>query len=94
MKAGIRDAVCSDIRDYNLYYANNGKLTFVPAQTGGCVQGSPPVFSGNPNEIFSPPLFVNRAGGDFHLQPASPARQAGDDANDLGAYGGSDPITW
>jgi parallel beta-helix repeat protein len=93
MKAGIRDATCSDLRDYNLYYSNNTKLTFVPAQTGGCVQGSPPNFTGNPDEIFANPLFVDHAGRDYHLQPGSPGTGAGDDGNDMGAYGGSDPIS-
>ncbi len=99
MKAGIRDTVCSDLRDYNLYYSNNGKLTFVPAQTGGCAhreesQTGPPNFTGNPNEIFADPLFVDHAGGNYHLQAGSPASDAGDDGNDMGAYGGTDPITW
>ena len=93
-RAGIRDAVCGAARDYNLYYGNFGRLTSVPAQTGGCVQGSGPNFTGNPNEQFADPLFVDRAGGDYHLQASSPARNAGDDNNDLGAYGGTDPITW
>ncbi len=94
MKAGIRDTVCSDLRDYNLYFSNNGKLTFVPAQTGACVQGSPPNFTGNPNEIFADPMFVDHANGNYHLQAGSPGLGAGDDGNDMGAYGGTDPITW
>ncbi len=94
MKAGVHDAVCSTLRDYNLYYGNNSRDTFVPAQTGACYTGSPPNFAGNPNEIFADPLFVDRSNGDYHLQPGSPAIASGDDGNDLGAYGGSDPITW
>ncbi len=93
-RAGIRDAVCGASRDYNLYYGNFGRLTSVPAQTGGCTQGSGPNFTGNPGELFADPLFVDRAANDYRLQAASPARNAGDDGNDLGAFGGSDPITW
>lgn len=99
IKAGIRDTICSNLRDYNLYYGNNGELTFVPVQTGGCaqaqeVQSGPPDFTGNPNEIFADPMFFDHAGGDYHLQAGSPAVGAGNDGNDMGAYGGSDPITW
>ncbi len=91
--AGIRDAVCGAPRAYNLYYNNNGRLTFVPAQTGGCFHGDPPDFTGNTGEIFADPLFVDRTGEDFHLQPGSPAGNSGDDGTDMGAYGGSDPLT-
>ncbi len=93
-RAGIRDAACGAARDYNLYYGNFGKLTSVPAQTGGCVQGSGPNFTGNPHELFEDPMFVDRAAGDYHLQAGSPGKGSGDDGNDMGAYGGSDPITW
>ena len=89
---GIRDCVCSTIRDYNLYYANFGKLTFVPAQTGGCASGTPPFFTGNPHEIFADPKFENMSAGDFRLRSDSPGKGAGDDRTDIGAYGGSDPI--
>jgi hypothetical protein len=47
----------------------------------------------NANEKFDNPLFVDMAGDDYHLQGTSPAKNAGDDGNDMGAYGGSDPIT-
>ncbi len=94
IKAGVHDTVCSTLRDYNLYYGNNGKATFAPAQTGGCANGAPPNFTGNPNELFADPLFVDSANGDYHLQAGSPAIGSGDDGNDLGAYGGADPITW
>ncbi|MDY6987455.1 MAG: right-handed parallel beta-helix repeat-containing protein [Thermodesulfobacteriota bacterium] len=36
------------------------------------------------------PLF----NADFTLRPNSPAEAAGDDGNDMGAYGGTDPILW
>ncbi len=87
-KAGIRDAVCSSQRDYNLYYGNNGTLTFVPPQISGCG------FTGNPHELFADPRFIDRAAKDYRLASDSPAKNSGDDGNDLGAFGGSDPITW
>ncbi|GEM_PF-3510173 len=97
-RTGIRDATCGPAtnppRDYNLYYGNFGRLTSVPSQTGGCTQGSGPNFTGNPHELFADPLFVDRAARDYRLQSGSPAKGAGDDNNDLGAFGGSDPITW
>lgn len=98
MKAGIRDAVCDAAapyeRDYNLYYGNNGKLTSVRAQTSGCSQGSGTNITGNPGELFVDPLFADRAGANYQLQAGSPAKGSGDDGNDMGAFGGSDPITW
>ena len=47
------------------------------------------------------PLFVNFTSNqsyfsyayDFHLQPNSPARLAGNDGTDLGIYGGNNPIS-
>jgi hypothetical protein len=33
------------------------------------------------------PQFVNASGGDFHLQPNSPAKTAGSDGREVGAYG-------
>ncbi len=97
-RTGIRDATCGPAtnppRDYNLYYGNFGRLTSVPSQTGGCTQGSGPNFTGNPHELFADPLFVDRAARDYRLQSGSPAKGAGDDNNDLGAFGGTDPITW
>ncbi len=86
-RAGVRDAVCGESRDYNLYYYNYG-TTAVPPQIAGCS------FTGNPNELFVDPLFVDRAGADYSLQAGSPAENAGDDGNDLGAFGGIDPILW
>jgi hypothetical protein len=44
----------------------------------------------NTNEIFDDPLF--NAG--YTLGVGSPALLAGDDGNDMGAYGGSHPMTW
>jgi hypothetical protein len=56
--------------------------TFQPPQLGRC--------PGNANEIFADPLLA----GDYTLLGGSPAIDAGDDGNDMGAYGGSDPIDW
>jgi len=90
--AGIKDAACTVERDYNLYYLNFGVEVFAPAVIGGCATGTPPNLSGNPNEIFADPLFVDRI--EYQLQPGSPAMGSGNDNLDMGAYGGSSPITW
>jgi hypothetical protein len=39
-----------------------------------------------PQLLTADPLFVDVAGGDFHLQPSTPARNAGAEALTLGAY--------
>lgn len=92
--AGIKDAACTAERDYNLYYGNFGYDTFAPAILGGCYTGWPPS-GGNPNETFTEdPLFVDRLNFDYQLLPGSAAVSGGSDGLDLGAYGGSDPITW
>lgn len=41
---------------------------------------------GETNGLSIDPLFVNPEGGDFRLQPSSPAKGAGDTGIDLGAY--------
>ena len=46
----------------------------------------------DPNDIMAAPSFVNREGDNYQLQGDSPAKNAGDDGTDLGAYGGSDPL--
>ncbi len=105
MKAGIRDAVCAEgpdyKRDYNLYYGNfygeHSDLgpTFIPFQTGGCFYlGFKGAKTANPHEIFADPLFADRAAADYRLQAGSPAENSGNDGNDMGAFGGSDPIVW
>ncbi len=90
---GIRDNECSSLRDYNLYYGNNGFETRVPPQTGGCFIGTREP-TGNPHEKFAEPRFVDINNKNFHLRSDSPAKNAGSDGRDMGAYGGSDPITW
>ncbi len=90
--AGIRESSCSSARDYNLYYSNNGTITGVRPQTSGCSNGTGPNFTGNPNEIFDDPLFVDRV--DYQLLFGSPAINSGSDGLDMGAYGGSTPLTW
>ncbi|MCF6187004.1 MAG: right-handed parallel beta-helix repeat-containing protein [Desulfobulbaceae bacterium] len=95
MKAGIKDAACGIERDYNLIYGNNGKLTAVLQQTGGCWNTTDATKTGpQNNELFTEPLFVDRAGANYQLQAGSPAKNSGNDGNDMGAYGGSDPIIW
>ncbi|MBN2054785.1 right-handed parallel beta-helix repeat-containing protein [bacterium] len=74
------------IIDYNNLYDN------LPDDYGTCDSGA--------NDIHSDPLFVDQAGGDYHLQAGSPSINAGDpdpmyndfdgSRNDLGAYGGPD----
>jgi hypothetical protein len=98
-KAGIRIKICPNAcpnnRDYNLLCRNHG------ISTDTCI--APPYYCEymqlymcprNGNEIFANPLFVNAASDDYHLQGTSPAKNAGDDLTDMGAYGGSDPIAW
>ena len=86
-------------RDYNLLSRNFG---FDDNST--CTGGSYPENNqckykqlagcdANPNEIIADPLFENMPNDDYHLQSGSPAENAGDDGFDMGAYGGSDPIT-
>ncbi len=96
--AGIYVKICPDYacpvnRDYNLLCRNNGINTdtcstppfyCILMQLGGCRE--------NLGEIFANPSFVNAASDDYHLQETSPAKNAGDDLTDMGAYGGSDPI--
>ncbi len=89
---GIRDANCNVGRTYNLFYFNNGWEIAVKPQTGGCSNGTPPFFTGNTGELFTDPLFIDRIA--YALQPGSPAVNSGSDGNDMGAYGGTDPITW
>ncbi|NOQ46127.1 MAG: hypothetical protein GQ559_05580 [Desulfobulbaceae bacterium] len=82
--AGIKDAACTIERDFNLYYLNFGIAVFARPVLGGCLN--------NPNEIFADPLFIDRL--EYRLQPSSPAIESGNDNLDMGAYGGSNPITW
>ena len=95
MKAGIKDAACGIERDYNLIYGNNSKLTAVLQQTGGCWNTTDATKTGpQNNELFTDPLFIDRAGANYQLQSDSPAKGSGDDGKDMGAFGGSEPITW
>lgn len=86
---------CPENRDFNLLCRNHGintdtcsgpMLFCILRQNGMCKE--------NPDEIFANPLFVDAANDDYHLQESSPAKYAGDDLTDMGAYGGSDPINW
>jgi parallel beta-helix repeat protein len=68
---------------------------------GGCgskwnLPGPPRILPDGPNNIIGDPLFANISPGneDYSLLPGSPAEGAGDDNLDMGAYGGTDPITW
>ena len=93
-------------RDYNLVYANNGTgetdcgwpdsliRRCANQQYGGCGADVDSFDLSYPNDMIADPLFFDRAGDDYQLQAGSPAKGAGDDGNELGAYGGQDPITW
>jgi hypothetical protein len=63
---------------------------------GGIWNPDPPpyVILEAPNNIIGDPLFTNIGGHDYTLQGSSPAKNAGDDGEDMGAYGGSYPIDW
>ena len=91
-RTGIRDAACTTARDYNLYYDNNLAGIFIPPQIVGCATAPQQVWIGNPHELFTDPLFVDRV--DYRLQSGSPGKNSGSDGLDMGAYGGSNPITW
>lgn len=102
--AGIRDGYCQSIkpvlntlRDYNLLYMNNQwkytNPTFPPPNLGGCWD--------NINEQFTDPLFKDMGADDYRLQRISegdandsPGLNAGSDATDLGAWGGTYPLDW
>jgi hypothetical protein len=65
----------------NLQIANNGNFTHTNNlyYTVNMVNGSGVGYSLGTGEISSSPLFVNLAGGDFHLQITSPAIDTGMD---------------
>jgi parallel beta-helix repeat protein len=46
------------------------------------------------HDVIADPVFVDMAADNYRLTAGSPARNAGDDGTDLGAYGGSDPVDW
>ena len=93
-------------RDYNLLYSNNGTgatdcgwdtgeyvRSCVEKNYGACgLTVTIPWTMLDPNDIMAAPSFVNREGDNYQLQGDSPAKNAGDDGTDLGAYGGSDPL--
>jgi parallel beta-helix repeat protein len=101
VKAGIRINIdpsgdCPANRDYNLLCQNNGMTdTTCPAP--------PPYFCeyrqlymcpANANEIIDDPLFTDPGNDDYTLQGGSPGSGSGESGVDMGAYGGSDPMTW
>lgn len=66
-------------------------------QYGGCgahIESNPTraVFDGPQHDIMDDPLFKDKANDDYDLQAGSPAKNAGDDGDDIGAYGGTFPI--
>jgi hypothetical protein len=91
-RTGVRDAICAASRDYNLYFDNNSSGVFVPPQIQSCATSTSSGWAGNPGEIFTDPLFINRL--EFRLQSGSPAKTGANDGGEMGAYGGSTPITW
>lgn len=98
---GLRDSTCdTTIRDFNLLYYNmyNQNPHFERFQFGSCLHNPYEIgewtYPGNPTD--ADPLFVDRANEDYHLQtgpPQSPAIATGQDGTEMGAYGGSDPLT-
>jgi hypothetical protein len=48
----------------------------------------------NANEIFANPLFTDPGSDVYTLQGTSPALTGGEGGTQMGAYGGSDPMTW
>ncbi len=104
---GFTNTPGSEERDYNLLYANN--YTDPPTgfvltpdcsspSTWRCYIAQYGFFASSPfaNDIFADPVFVDMTTGseDYQLDTGSPAIGAGSDSNDMGAFGGSDPITW
>jgi hypothetical protein len=86
-------------RNYNLLSQNMGLLGECDDPTTVCARRNLGYCPGSDQEIFDDPLFVLEdptppTEPDYHLSPASPAKGAGDDLNDLGAYGGDEPIIW
>ncbi len=64
-------------------------------QYGGCGADVPrPLAMDDPHDIIADPVFESITPGseDFHLKAGSPAIDAGDDGDDMGAYGGPNPI--
>ncbi len=79
-------------------------MSCIKQQYGGCgpyfVNGVG-ILLDAPNDIIADPLFKDIVGNDYRLQRLSefddndsPAINAGDDGDDMGAYGGSYPIEW
>jgi parallel beta-helix repeat protein len=100
VRAGIRVNVdptgaCPTQRNYNLLCQNNGitDITCPPPPPYYCEYMQLYTCPANANEIFADPLFADPGSGNYTLQSGSPAENAGDDNNDMGAYGGDDPIT-
>jgi len=48
----------------------------------------------NPHDIIADPLFADKVADNYQLQTGSPAKGAGYDGTDMGAYGGANPIDW
>jgi hypothetical protein len=44
--------------------------------------------------VYSDPQYTNPAGDDYRLLDTSPCHDTAHDGTDMGAYGGSDPLTW
>jgi parallel beta-helix repeat protein len=64
-----------DLQQYGTGAAHYGSLgAFLPATGFGATN------------VATDPLFVNAAGGDYHLKAMSPAKHAADDGTDIGAY--------
>ena len=82
------------------WYSQSGKsyglvMSCINKQFGGCGAQWPfPFALDGPHDIIADPEFEDKDNDDYHLKSSSPAKNAGDDGKDMGAYGGSDPIDW
>jgi hypothetical protein len=89
------DADCGWFEDGGVAYATDMSCT--QQQYGGCgahfESGGPsPIVLDGPHDIMADPKFQDMDADNYQLQGISPAKNAGDDGNDMGAYGGSDPM--
>ena len=73
----------SGLAQRNIVVENN--LIFGPQGSGDMMDGTVTAIEGT-NTITADPLFANPSNGDFTLQPSSPARGAGRNGGNIGAF--------
>lgn len=86
---------CGWFQDSGVGYTTDMSCT--QQQYGGCgahfASGGPSAFAlDGPSDMMADPEFLNPGADNYQLGEGSPAEEAGDDDNDLGAYGGGYPI--